>query len=336
MLTFTIAIFILTRLVNVSISSNEGQNATSNDCIWKFQPGVRDRRQGRLFISIKNEQHRHFEYSQHLFCSKPLLILTHAKDHISVSPLDIHTSSYIIGLSRKDMARFPDRYEHKCTYSKWKRSETGKDVDRCSIIIRTYLEGVFLEKCKSYTGKDLMLLTEVTKENEKTIHLKHEGNVANYVANISCNPNINLLHHGNIYKSLKDNEKWLIQLPPNCSKVVDIDYEGTCSLSIYHMCQEKGLVKEYGYPYMEGHVETCAYLKATRRFNFMEVMDDDFIKHLLIAIVFFLSINISMIIAKIIYIMSVNGLDEGQRIIKLTMTQLCLKCFCCFQRKGNG
>lgn len=330
MLTF-LALFTSILLVNTSISSNEGQNATSNDCIWKFQPGVRDRRQGRLFISIKNDQHSHLEYSQHLFCSKPLLILTHAKDRISISPLDIHTSSYIIGLSRKDMARFPNRYEHKCIYSKWQTSETGKDVDRCSIIIRTYLEGVFLEKCKSYTDKDLLM--EVTKENEKNIHLKHQGNVANYVANVSCHPNINLLHHGNIYKSLKDNEKWLIQLPPNCSKVVDIDYEGTCRLSIYHMCQERGMVKEYSYPYMEGHVDTCTYLKATRKFNLMQVMDDDFIKYLLIAIVFFLSINISMVIAKIIYIMSANGLHEGYRIIKLTVAQLCLKCFCCFQGK---
>ena len=40
-----------------------------------------------------------------------------------------------------------------------------------------------------------------------------------YSANITCDPDINLVHHGNMYMLLKENASWEIPLFPNCSKV---------------------------------------------------------------------------------------------------------------------
>ena len=237
-------------------------------CASTFRPNLRDLKQGRLRIDITNPTDVEQKYSQFITCGT-LAILDHGTQHIDIASGETRSVQYVLGISKHNLKKHPDQFEHKCIHVKWSRSG-GKAMPtvKCEVVIRTYPGGIFLEKCKSYEGNDLILEETDSLTSTKQIKLIHQGKLAHYVANISCTPITNLIYNGNMYNYLRDNGTWDILLHPNCSDVIDIDYSGKCRLSVYHMCQERALVAEYTYPYFEGDVEECivskSYYVATR------------------------------------------------------------------------
>jgi len=292
-------------------------------CEWKFHPGVRDNSQGRLYTTVKNNESIDEVFFQQLFCDDPLFVLNHVNDTIELKDGESHTSLFILGISKTAVKKHPGKFEHKCMYSSRLKNSTKKEVSRCDIIIRTYLNASFLEHCKSYDKKDLVI--DTTQSN--IIMLKHEGERANYVANISCDPNINLISHGNVYSTLKDNQTWEIILAPNCSNVIDIDYKGKCRLSIYHMCQERGLVETYEYNYFEGNIGECIKKRA---FNLRDLFEDAYIEKLSIFCLFLILSGFTLLLIKFLILIISNGFHEG-----CSMMHGELKVFCCHSNTND-
>lgn len=241
------------------------QNAVSDPtCIGQFRPYTRDLRQGRLLIDIKNPTSTTHEYSHFLTCPT-LDILAQPRQHITIAGGEIRALQYVLAVSKLHAKEQPDIFEHTCELKRWRVGTSTSPPITCNVKVRTYPGGYFLEKCQSYKGKDLIV---IPSEEEAIVRLEHRGDIAHYVANISCIPRIGFAHAEKMYNYLRDGGTWDIQLAPNCSNAIaDLDYSGICRLSIYHMCQEQALVTEYRYPYYEGNVAECtaAHAKSQTR-----------------------------------------------------------------------
>ena len=226
-------------------------------CDSSFRANSVDLKQGILSLQVHNPSAKTLVYSHFISCPS-LKILGQAREHFTVPSKKTRTLRYILGISKSYMKKNPSDFEHKCTHTVWDKSHNSSPSTKCDVLIRTYPGGKFLLKCDSYVGKDLVIdeVSNADYNEKKIVKLLHSGKLAHYVANVSCNPILNG-NTGNMYNHLKNGEIWRIHLPPNCSNVLDVDYEGTCRLSIYHMCQERSLVNHLNYPYFEGNVEQC-------------------------------------------------------------------------------
>merc|ERR1712224_411878 len=132
-------------------------SAIPQKCVSKFGPNLKDLRQGRLRVIMKNPTENVLEYTKFLSCPT-LTILSHGKQHVSISGGQSLAMPFILRVSKRHAKKNPDQFEHKCVFTRWIRSTNNTTpVEKCDIIIRTYPGGFFLEKCHSYKGKDLVV-----------------------------------------------------------------------------------------------------------------------------------------------------------------------------------
>lgn len=277
---------------------------------WKFSPGVKDASKGYLYITLNNPSAEHQEYSQSLDCFS-LEILQHDRTHVKIPAGEERVVSYKLGIIKAYMKENPDQFEHTCVYYNWLKKTNQKNAE-IKTTIRTYPGYTFVQKCTSYDGNDLIVETSKNEFSSKTITLTHEGSLTHYIANISCEPNINLLLHGNMYNYLRNNKSWTIPLTPNCSNVLDIDYSGDCRLTIYQFCQEKTLLKEIAYPYYEGDVDECAHVVVKDGVNEEIVIENSLLEVTGLIALFLLLMAIFVPGLKFAILSSKYGLHDGR------------------------
>lgn len=204
--------------------------------------------------------------------------------------------------------------------------------------MRTYPGGVFLNECSTYKGKDLVVEEPGSSGvgEEKSVEVVHTGNLTHYVANTSCVPSLRDVHEGNIYNHLKDGGRWRIPLPPNCSHTFDIDYSGTCRLSIYHMCQQRRLVADYTYSFYEGDVPQCIATRTQASSSWFNIITsqvfDDTAVDVIIAVLVMLFLLIFSLAVRSSILTRRHGVERGRIALQEEMQGVLLAVFCCQNR----
>ena len=219
----------------------------SNNCSWSFRPIVEDLTRGLLSIDVSNPSNEIQEYSQNLDC--PTLEI-----------LNYQTISSIFTVPAREMRQLPVVLEilstasstkHNCVLKQWPKNKQSQFYI-CNIPVLTYKGTEFLLPCNKSSLGTFDLQTVVPQTGSMTVRLQHFGEPTSYTAQIECSPEVNFIYNGFIYKLLTDQKIWEIPLAPNCSNAININYFGTCKLSIYYLCQELIPVQVFKFLYQEG------------------------------------------------------------------------------------
>lgn len=323
---------------NFNDTFNDQQQA-KKVCSFRFHPRVQDFTQGWVAIDILNSRDKDMEF-EHFFGCRSLTLVKHGQEKILIPAGKTGKVSLLLKTSASYAKKHPEKTDHECVFSTWAGAQKT-DIKRCAVTINTLPGGTtFLKECVAYEKNSLdfhNVTTIKTGEGSQSgatfVTVMHYGaNRTHYVANITCKPDINLIHHGNLYNSLKSNEIWKLPLFPNCSNVLDIDYSGKCRLSIYHLCQHKSKVMEYSFPYYEGNAEECIQPEET------SLSLSAITRHSTIVTSFFVFISMVFTVCftftvKFVVMLVRHGSHDGPALFKDDVSSAFW--FCCRRRNKN-
>ena len=320
-------------LVYTTTNSTSDKTATKSitNCTQQFRPSIKSHKQGWLFIDLENPTAKDATYNHFLACPT-LDVIKYADEDLVVQAGKTRQAGFLLQISLKHYNKHPEQSEHACTFSKWtKESGAKKTPQKCKLEILTVpTNGLFSKPCdkKSKDSIELSLL-----QNGHSITITHSGSTTSYLANIACDPDINLVHHGNIYNTLKDGGKWVIPLFPNCSRVLDLDYSGVCKISVYHLCQGKTFVTEHTFVYNEGDVPECTYEKvAAIKSLFVNLWFTGPNQVLSFMTISLLSIVILSLLAKMAILFSKHDTEYGWALFVEELKSVFWFCACCCQK----
>jgi hypothetical protein len=319
--------------ISLVIASTNSTAATTNiikSCTYQFRPSIKSHKQGWLFIDLENPTGKDLTYNHFLACPT-LDVIKYADEDLIVQAGKKRPAGFLLQISLKHYKKKPEQSEHICTFSRWiKKSKSKKTPQKCKVEILTEpTNGLFSKPCDK-ESKDAIELDLQQKGHSVTI--KHSGSVTSYLANISCDPDINLVHHGNIYNTLKDGGKWVIPLFPNCSRVLDIEFSGICGISVYHLCQGKTLVTEHKFVYNEGNVPECTYEKAADiKSLFFNLWFTGQNKVVFLITISLISIVALSMLAKMAILFSKHGVPYGWALFVEELRCVFWFCTCCCQ-----
>ncbi|XP_031554214.1 uncharacterized protein LOC116291214 [Actinia tenebrosa] len=200
---------------------------------------------------------------------------------IAVSPLHFHHDSRV--------------RRHTCLLSTW--TEDANSYVTCKIKIPVWPNGLFFYNCRSYA---IGQMTVTQRENDMgtQIRLHNTGPKALFMVNSTCDPTIMTLTHTNKYKRLYDSEEWTLSFPASCDGRVGINYKGSCSVKVYHVClTTTTFIDEVKFDFVDGETKECEYRKShytTYSAHWLQSLLglNDLLTALLVPVVFLLMVTI--------------------------------------------